>query len=136
SLGLLAANERCDVRCLLVIRLLLLIEIGLAQVDKRRSIDVDVVEPSRDGLPGKCLHVVHFRHTIDSDFLRMYLEVIALNENWSAPPFAKGCSGHHRYIFGRTLVSVGNLRPRYLEKKRARVQTFRSSKNRPRCVIR
>ena len=72
----------------LVVEPLLRTEIGLRQIHERRRVDVDVVEPSGDGLERQLLHRGDFPVRVDGELLGVDLEVIALNEDRAAETLA------------------------------------------------
>ena len=71
-----------------IIQPLLFVEGRLVDVDQRRSIDVDVVEASVNRLVGERFHCVNFGCGVSGELLRAHLEVVALNEDWTAKPFS------------------------------------------------
>jgi hypothetical protein len=115
---------------------MLLVVRGLRQVDQRRRVHVDVVEPRVDGFASELLHRVHFGVTVDRVLLRIDLEMVTLDEHRPAESFSQGSGDHHRDVFGRALLGVRDFRTRDLEDERTRVQLVGNAENRAGGVVR
>ena len=61
--------------------------------------------------------------------------MIALDEHRSAKSLAHCCGKHHRHVFRRALISVGDLRSRDLHDERADFQLDCGAEQRPRGIV-
>ena len=96
-----APHHLQDVDAHFVVQPLLLVERRLGDVDQRGRVDVDVVEPGVDGLTRELLHAAHLARRVVRELLGVHLEVVALDEQRTAEPFAQRGGEHHRHVLGR-----------------------------------
>jgi hypothetical protein len=130
------ADERGEVRRQGDVDLLLLGQRRLRQIDERRGIDVDVVEPGGDFLLDQRAQRLQFLVAIRAvELLGVRLHVIALDEDRTAEPFAQRGGHHDRRVLVGTLLGVADFRAGDLEDEGAGVEALRRSDHRARRVI-
>ena len=130
------AHETGDIHTHVVVETLLFGERLLGEIDQRGCIDVDVVEAGGNRLGHERLDRVHFGDRIDGELFVVDLEVITLNEHWSAIAFAQCGGENHRHIFVGALIGVGDLRARNFENEGAGLQRIGSTKDGAGGVVR
>ena len=108
----------------------------LAEIHQGGGVDVDIVEARADGLAHQRLHRIHFRRGRDRILLVVHLEMVALNEDRRAMAFPQRGGDHHRDVFGRPLLRIGDLGARDLEDERAGLHAEGGAEDRPGGVVR
>ena len=119
SLRLQISHRERELDRLFVIRALLLLQSRLREIDESGCIDIDIVKARPDRFAGELLHSIYFGYRINGEFLCVYLEVIALNEDRPTKALAQSGGEHHRDILSRALVGVRDLRPSDLLNQRS-----------------
>src|SRR5256714_8444978 len=127
AFGLELADSERQLHALLVVVPLLLVEVWLRQINKRRSVDIDVVEASGDSFASELLHTVHFRNRIDCELLRVDLELVALDEDRPAESLAQRGGDHNANVLGGAPICICDFRSRDLENKRTDPELHRLS---------
>ena len=134
---LMLADERRELGRQVHVHLLLLGQRRLVEVDERRGVDVDVVEAGGDLLldqraqPGELLVAIG---TVV--FLRIGLDVIALNEQRAGKALAQRRTQDHGDVLVGPLLGVPDFRARDLEDERAGFQLLRGADDGARGVVR
>ena len=120
------ADERGEVGREVDVDLLLLVERRLVEIDQRRGVDVDVVEAGGDLFldqrPQAFELLLAIRAVV---FLRVGLDVVALDEDRPGESFAQRRAEHDRRVLVRTLLGVADLGAGDLEDEGAGVQLLR-----------
>ena len=134
---LLTPDERGEIRRERHVDLLLLVEGRLVEIDERRRVDIDVVEPGGDLFLDERPQRVQLLVAIGAvELLRVGLHVVALDEDGPAEPLAKRRREHDRGVLVRALLRVANLRARDLEDEGAGIELLRRADDRARGVVR
>ena len=134
---LVIADERREFGGERRVRLLLLVERRLREVDQRRRVDVDVVEAGGELLVDQRAHGVDFLVTVRAVvLLGVRLHVIALDEHRSGKAFAQRGAENDRRVLVRPLFRVADLGSRDLEDERTRIQLLRRADDGARGVVR
>src|SRR6266436_4744379 len=119
----------------LVVRPLLLVEIGLGEIDERGRIDVDVVEAGVQLFLDQCAQRLELGRGIGRVLLGVDLDVVALDEQRPCESLAQRRGRHHRDVLGGPLVGVGDLAPGDLADDRSGVESLRRPEDRAPGVV-
>ncbi len=117
-----------------VVLVLLLVDVGLRQVDERRGIDVDVAVPGVDREAAGAPDLLGHRLLVGGVLLGVELVVVALDEDRTPPAGRDRAGQHRRRVVDRALEGVRLLAPRELEDDRADIGRGGRLVDRPRHV--
>ena len=110
--------------------------VGLLEVDQRRGVDVDVVEPGGDLLPDERPQRVELLVALGAvELLGVGLDVVALDEDRAAEALAQRRGQHDRGVLVRALLGVADLGARDLEDERAGLERLRRPDDGARRVV-
>ena len=103
------ADKLGQLRAGVVIRLLLLFDVGLRQVYDRRGIDIYIQKSSFDSLSGCILNSFNFFSRICNKSACIQLKVVSLDKNRTFITFLDSRCQHAGYVFISRLIGVSHL---------------------------
>ena len=106
----------------------------MREVDEGGGVDVDVVEAGVDRLADEVAHGVHLGLRVGGVLLGVDLEVVALDEERTAPALLDGRGGEDGDVLGGPLVGVADLGAGDLADERADVAA-RARRRRARAPV-